>query len=156
LSSQEIERKAVELAQHGLGYSRLQGAPTSIVSKQMTLSEFHARLDPFANDPRSAETTVWLVVLKGNVDGPGRTNPGGGTLPDGSRGMFVLLDTTGQAMAWGGLPRDRALDLNAPPPPIQARPTPAPPVVPTRGGQAPDLPGIHAPGSTPTPVSGSR
>lgn len=119
----DIEAKAVAAAQRGLMYARLQGQPTSVTSKQMTLGEFEARLDPFSRDPRDKATTVWLVFINGDVQ------VGSPLAADGSEGvtpydnMWLLLSVTGDVMSSGAQAPGHALNLSQPPAPLTSWPT---------------------------------
>lgn len=125
LSQKEIETKAVAQAQKGLGYSQLQGAPTSVTSKQTTLGDFNTRFDPFSHDPRSPNTSVWLVILNGHINFSEPHAPGSVGQSGQANSMFVLLGTDGKPLAWGGVPR--GFDLNNPATPITSWLTPTSP-----------------------------
>lgn len=121
LTQSQIETQAVALVQARLGYSRLIGPPTRVLSKPTTLGAFRAQFDPYSRDPRSADTPVWMVVLDGDLDVSGPPTTTGTPRKRITGRMFVLLGGQGEPVAWGGVPAD--FDLNAPPtPPPWAKP----------------------------------
>jgi hypothetical protein len=119
LSQADIETKAVAYAQQ----NGLQGTPTSITSKLMTMAEFNVRLDPFSNDSTDAATQVWLVVMKGNfaVANPQLTN-GDTTFTKFDNG-WVSLSTNGTIIGRGNQAPGYGLDLNVPAKPLSSWPT---------------------------------
>ncbi len=119
LSQSEIESKALVHA-HKFG---LQDAPTSILSKQMSISEYNARLDPFSKDNIKVDSQVWLVILKGKVIVTGAPNASGTTSGINYDNMWILLNTDGEVKGWGTRPDSKPLDLSVPPQPISAWPT---------------------------------
>src|SRR5271157_4468079 len=119
LAQAAIETRAVAYAQQ----SGLQGTPTSITAKLMTMAEFNARLDPFSNDSTDMATQVWLVVVKGNfaVANPPPTT-GNITFTKFDNG-WVLLSTDGKIIGRGNQAPGYGLDLNIPAKPLTAWPT---------------------------------
>ncbi len=123
LSQSEIAAKAIAYA-NSVG---LQGTPTSVVSKQMTLDEYSARLDPFGNYAGRENTLVWLVVMKGNVAARNAPDSKGNVTFTGYDNIWVLLSTQGEIMGWGAQAPGYELDLNAPPQRITKYPAPSNP-----------------------------
>jgi len=113
LSQREIEAQVVADARAGAQHLLLVGAPTSIVSKRITFAEFNERLDPFSNDPRSPDTPVWLVVVRGNVvlSGPAAST---GSVEKFDN-LWALLDTKGNELGWGAQNPGHEIDFNTPP-----------------------------------------
>lgn len=118
LTQGDIEAKAVTFAhRHGL-----QSEPTNILSKRITIKEFDARLDPFANEPSdSQDNQVWLVSLRGKVVWGNPPLVNGNASYTSANNMWILLDTNGNATAWGS--EDSQVDPNsAIPTPVQSWP----------------------------------
>jgi hypothetical protein len=124
LSQREIEAQAVSHARAGAQYLRLVGAPTSIVSKRITFTEFNERLDPFSNDPMSPDTLVWLVVVHGNVVVSGPVDSTGSVAKFDN--LWALLDTKGNELGWGTQKPGHEIDFNTPPVRITSWPTVSP------------------------------
>ncbi len=122
LGEREIEATAIALAHtHGL-----QEPPRGIVSKRMSMQEFNARLDPFANDPGSVDTQAWLTVMQGETviaSEPPLAN--GGQSHTQYDNIWVLTTLDGEEIAWGSQARGHEIDLSQPAPSLPtAWPTP--------------------------------
>jgi hypothetical protein len=120
LSQTEIEGKAVAYAQT----RGLQGIPTQIVSRQMTLSEFRTRLDPYGNYAGQENTLIWLVVMRGKVIAQNPPDAKGNASFTAYDNVWVELSMRGEAEGWGAQTPGNELDLNAPPPQIMRLPEP--------------------------------
>jgi len=110
----------------------LQGEPTAVTTKRITLREFNLRLDPLSREAAwGGEHTadalgemVWLTAIRGKV-----VSEDSAPLQDGgssytvSDNMWVSLNADGQPNGWGILPPGQAADLEAPlPAPITTWP----------------------------------
>lgn len=144
LTKSEIEQRALERAR----IVGLQGPHTKITSKQMTLDEARRRMGAEVYEPRSPDTMVWFVVIRGpvRIQPPSKRPVQGEAQPPQFDNLYLMLDTAGRIGAMGAKPdgRSPAVDLDAPVPtdpapywstpiiaPPEQEPQPAPgPVVP--------------------------
>lgn len=120
LPQQDLQARAIALAQ-GRG---LQGQPTSVVSKQITMGEFNARFAPFSNDGFSSDMPVWLVLMKGKAVLPAPPTQDGAAIAEPFDNMWVLVDTNARELAWGAQAPGNEIDLNVPVVVPRAWPTP--------------------------------
>jgi hypothetical protein len=148
LSQQQVEATALAQAKAGLGYTHLEGTPTTVAVRRVTYKQANATLEMGTTDCTADwNAPVWVVVFSGRTVsyGPSMANGPQPALVRDDGYMFVVLDTAGEEFASGT--RDATpLNFDAPVPPTPTHCSPGPAVK-----EGPGPTSTPAPTSTPVP-----